>query len=99
MTIKEIINQYVVPNIPVIVATITTIASYVKCAGSAKKMLTNVTNKVNDIKQDKLLQELVEQNKTIIGENQCLVQENAKLRKQIARLIEVETKVKEDAQD
>lgn len=62
-------------------------------------MLTTVTNKVNDIKQDKLLQELVEQNKTIIGENQCLVQENAKLRKQIARLIEVETKVKEDAQD
>lgn len=99
MGIKEIINQYVVPNIPVIVATITTIASYVKCAGSAKKMLTSVTNKVNDIKQDKLLQELVEQNKTIIGENQCLVQENAKLRKQIARLIEVETKVKEDAQD
>lgn len=99
MAINEIINQYVVPNIPVIVATITTIASYVKCAGSAKKMLTTVTNKVNDIKQDKLLQELVEQNKTIIGENQCLVQENAKLRKQIARLIEVETKVKEDAQD
>ena len=99
MAIKEIINQYVAPNIPVIVATITTIASYVKCAGGAKKMLTTVTNKVNDIKQDKLLQELVEQNKTIIGENQCLVQENAKLRKQIARLIEVETKVKEDAQD
>ena len=49
MTIKEIINQYVVPNIPVIVATITTIASYVKCAGGAKKMLATVTNKVNDI--------------------------------------------------
>lgn len=99
MTIKEIINQYVVPNIPVIVATITTIASYVKCAGSAKKMLTTVTNKVNDIKQDKLLEELVEQNKNIIDENQRIVQENAKLRKQLARLIELETKVKEDAQD
>ena len=99
MAIKEIINQYVVPNIPVIVATITTIASYVKCAGSAKKMLTTVTNKVNDIKQDKLIKELVDQNKKIIEENQCVVQENAKLRKQIARLIELETKVKEDAQD
>lgn len=99
MAIKEIINQYVVPNIPVIVATITTIASYVKCAVSAKQMLTTVTNKVNDIKQDKLIKELVEQNKTIIEENQCVVQENAKLRKQLARLIELETKVKEDAQD
>ena len=86
-------------NLPVIVATITTIASYVKCAGSAKKMLTTVTNKVNDIKQDKLIKELVDQNKKIIEENQCVVQENAKLRKQIARLIELETKVKEDAQD
>ena len=99
MAIKEIINQYVVPNIPVIVATITTIASYVKCAASAKQMLNTVTNKVNDIKQDKLIKELVEQNKTIIEENQRVVQENAKLRKQIARLIELETKVKEDAQD
>ena len=99
MAIKEIINQYIVPNIPVIVATITTIASYVKCAGSAKKMLSTVTNKVNDIKQDKLIKELVEQNKTIIEENQCIVQENAKLRKQLARLIELETKVKDDAQD
>ena len=99
MTSKERVKQDGVPSIPVMVATITTIASYVKCAVSVKKMLTTVTNKVNDIKQDKLLEQLVEQNTSIIDENQRIVQENAKLRKQLARLIELETKVKEDAQD
>lgn len=89
MTAADILQTYIVPNIPAIVATLSTVAAYIKCAGGAKKIVSSVTDKVNTLKQDKLLEELVNQNK-------ILLEDNAKLRKQLNQLIEIEGKVKID---
>lgn len=87
MTAADILQTYIVPNIPAIVATLSTVAAYIKCAGGAKKIVSSVTDKVNTLKQDKLLEELVNQNK-------ILLEENAKLRKQLNQVIELGTKVR-----
>lgn len=89
MTAADILQTYIVPNIPAIVATLSTVAAYIKCAGGAKKIVNSVTDKVNTLKQDKLLEELVNQNK-------ILLEDNAKLRKQLNQLIEIEGKVRID---
>ena len=87
MTATEIINQYIVPNIPAIVACASTIATYFKCAGGAKQIIGKVSNKVDELKQAKMLEELVAQNK-------ILIEDNAKLRKQLNQVIELGTKVR-----
>lgn len=92
MTATEIINQYIVPNIPAIVACASTIATYIKCAGGAKQIIGKVSNKVDELKQAKMLEELVAQNK-------ILIEDNAKLRKQINQVIELGTKVRSNEEN
>ncbi len=87
MTFNEIWLQYIAPNIPTVVATIATLAAYVKSATGTKRMLNVVTTKVNALKQDKLLED-------VIAQNRAMLEENAKLREQIKQLVEVESKVK-----
>lgn len=89
MSVNEIIQQYVAPYIPTILAAITAVVSFVKSNTTFKTMTTKVSNKLESMKQDKLLEEVIDQNK-------MLLQDNAALRKQISELIEAETKVKVD---
>lgn len=87
MTFNEIWLQYIAPNIPTVVATVATFAAYIKTATGTKRMLNIVSTKVNSLKQDKLLED-------VITQNRMFLEENAKLRAQIKELVEVQSKVK-----
>ena len=87
MTFHEIWLQYIAPNIPTVVATVATFAAYIKTATGTKRMLNIVSTKVNSLKQDKLLED-------VITQNRMFLEENAKLRAQIKELVEVQSKVK-----
>lgn len=89
MSINEIIQQYVAPYIPTIFAAICAVVTFIKNNSTCKSIITKVSNKVDSMKQDKLLEEVIDQNK-------MLLQDNAALRKQISELIEAETRVKVD---
>lgn len=87
MSFNEIWLQYIAPNIPTVVATVATLAAYVKTATGTKHMLNTVSAKMNALKQDKLLED-------VIAQNRLMLDENAKLRAQIKELVEIESKVK-----
>lgn len=87
MSINEIIQQYVAPYIPTIFAAICAVVTFIKNNNTCKSVITKVSNKVDSMKQDKLLEEVIEQNKII-----C--QDNAALRRQIRELTQEITKVK-----
>lgn len=87
MSINEIIQQYVAPYIPTLFAVICAVVTFVKNNLTCKSVITKVSNKVESMKQDKLLEEVIEQNKII-----C--QDNAALRKQISELTQELTRVK-----
>ena len=65
MSINEIIQQYVAPYIPTLFAAICAIVTFVKNNSTCKSIITKVSNKVDSMKQDKLLEEVIEQNKII----------------------------------
>lgn len=87
MSINEIIQQYVAPYIPTIFAAICAVVTFIKNNSTCRSVITKVSNKVDSMKQDKLLEEVIEQNKII-----C--QDNAALRKQISELTQELTRVK-----
>lgn len=87
MSINEIIQQYVAPYIPTLFAVICAVTTFIKNNKTCQSVITKVGSKVESMKQDKLLEEVIEQNKII-----C--QDNAALRKQISELTQELTRVK-----
>lgn len=87
MSINEIFQQYVAPYIPTLLASIAAICTFIKNNKTCQAVITKVNTKMESMKQDKLLEEVIEQNKMI-----C--QDNAALRKQISELTQQLSKVK-----
>ena len=97
MSALDIFNNYVLPYIPTIDAAITVIVTFIKNHQGLEKFTKiakdKISAKIDELKQDKQIQEILDQ-------NQIILQENAKLRKQMNELLTELTKVKhEEKQD
>lgn len=97
MSALDIFNNYVLPYIPTIAAAVTVIVTFIKNHQGLEKFANiakdKISAKIDELKQDKQIQEILDQ-------NQIILQENAKLRKQMNELLTELTKVKhEEKQD
>ena len=97
MSALDIFNNYILPYIPTFTAAITVIVTLFKNHQGIEKFTKaakdKISAKIDELKQDQQIQEILDQ-------NQIILQENAKLRKQMNELLTELTKVKhEEKQD
>lgn len=97
MSALDIFNNYILPYIPTLTAAITVILTLVKNSKGIEKFTKaakdKISAKIDELKQDQQIQEILDQ-------NQIILQENAKLRNQLNELLTELTKVKhEEKQD